>query len=1276
MGLRRERRKNEVDEGKEILDADEFLLLKRVIIARIKPAIERNIKEPAGEAEALAVRLAQEADALDEFRREAVQVSVPANYIDDLEIQRGNVGDAIDALVDTFREVSEIPEVKRAQKSRTRKFSQRVRVLLKRNKKKIKNKKAALENAIRTLNESINLRRRLLIVIRSLGKKLRDRRKVLIGLGTAAAALTAGDLLFKKEEIPANNRRLDIELPFVEPNFGTVTIPEVNKTIYTEGKYRNAKYIFVIPHSTELNALDAARAVGNGPITWIDDPEHLRNLIINYKGKKFSIDPNNAFCLPGMMKCFNKYNGDWDKTSPDVKEYIQAAVKKFCNETSKRIFRGIMVLALHQNTNEGSTKIENYTTGDSAENVTDLNINSKEDHDVFAFVNSRGWFEVLKGEGWNVVLQKNDPSIDSGSIAYAATWEKLPYVNLEVQAGDARKQIQMLETVNRFIDRYPQLATDMNYIPPKGWIIVQDPIIIGNNRKALTLEYAKFHYGLETYELKNPLAIVVHSTNSSDYKSSHNTFYPENLHGREDIKEGGDVNLSAHFIIDRNGKIYQQAPLNFMCRHVIGYNHISIGIENVSTPKELMTDVQIEANAWLISKLVDDIPTIALLFPHKEYANIPQSLLIKSIGNPSYTPANHPKIDPYGNDFQKIFRFLPGRIINALEERKNRIFSALNAQNGELVMDDPEIIKFMETMTPEEKAAQMIISYHGFVSRHSIGGVILNQHSMRGELITKALIKSQSMFSKIPMLFGADQEGGLVNRLQNISGFKKLPSAFEMGKMENSKIGEVQQRVARSMRNMGLNANFAPCLDITTDSRSIQGILKRSFGPSSAVVMEKARAFSKPFCNENIALFAKHFPGYGDLRTNTDNQIVQYNISMPELNNFMEVYGAMADCLSGIMMCSAIYTAADNLPAVLSPKIIRMARKLIGNDKVIITDDIVSVGMRRYMEIETAIEKAISAGNDVILTMSATQVPIIIRNVSSLYATNEIYRTRINESVYRILKLKKKLYPGFLGTVAPAAEAKIAKNILIIGSDKWAGREGMGERGDSLIVVSTDQSTNAVNVLSIPRDTYVNINGKKDKINHALTYGGWQLQKSVVEEFLGIIIDKVFFIDGDNLKSLVYVARYETGDTHIIQDVYSKIGFSTGMDITFEKVFTYVTNRKLPGSAVERAKNHARLIGACIQTMIEYYNEPNKSHLFERDMINRFLMMVKHTELNYEDILEITKEWGTKRYNVKIFCIPGKSQGIKGVSYWVSENIPGSNNYFTRVINNTMSRIV
>jgi len=113
--------------------------------------------------------------------------------------------------------------------------------------------------------------------------------------------------------------------------------------------------------------------------------------------------------------------------------------------------------------------------------------------------------------------------------------------------------------------------------------IIQKPILFGEKRKELTRAYIKKHYGINTKSVKiKPKIIVLHWTAVMDLNKSFARLYPQKLLGdRKDIAKASALNVSAHFLVDRDGTIYQLMPDNVMARHVIGLNYSSIGVENV-----------------------------------------------------------------------------------------------------------------------------------------------------------------------------------------------------------------------------------------------------------------------------------------------------------------------------------------------------------------------------------------------------------------------------------------------------------------------------------------------------------------------------------------------------------------------------------------------------------------------------------------------------------------------------------------------------------------------
>jgi N-acetylmuramoyl-L-alanine amidase len=125
--------------------------------------------------------------------------------------------------------------------------------------------------------------------------------------------------------------------------------------------------------------------------------------------------------------------------------------------------------------------------------------------------------------------------------------------------------------------------------------IVRRPIPFGPRRKRQMAAYSQRHYGRRTYELTSPHVIVEHYTDGTTFESAWNTFASNAVHLGE--KPG----TCAHFIIDTDGTIYQLVRLKIRCRHVIGLNQTSIGIEHVGTSDRqiLRNDAMMRASLHL-----------------------------------------------------------------------------------------------------------------------------------------------------------------------------------------------------------------------------------------------------------------------------------------------------------------------------------------------------------------------------------------------------------------------------------------------------------------------------------------------------------------------------------------------------------------------------------------------------------------------------------------------------------------------------------------------------
>jgi beta-N-acetylhexosaminidase len=111
--------------------------------------------------------------------------------------------------------------------------------------------------------------------------------------------------------------------------------------------------------------------------------------------------------------------------------------------------------------------------------------------------------------------------------------------------------------------------------PPKPHIVWK-PIPYGAQRKAEMAAYAAKHYGIRSWRL-HPKVIVEHYTASNSFSAAWNAFAANT----PDPELGELPGTCAHFVVDRDGTIYQLVRLDVMCRHTVGLNYVAIGIEHV-----------------------------------------------------------------------------------------------------------------------------------------------------------------------------------------------------------------------------------------------------------------------------------------------------------------------------------------------------------------------------------------------------------------------------------------------------------------------------------------------------------------------------------------------------------------------------------------------------------------------------------------------------------------------------------------------------------------------
>ena len=317
------------------------------------------------------------------------------------------------------------------------------------------------------------------------------------------------------------------------------------------------------------------------------------------------------------------------------------------------------------------------------------------------------------------------------------------------------------------------------------------------------------------------------------------------------------------------------------------------------------------------------------------------------------------------------------------------------------------------------KIGQMIMSYppkYESVKKYQIGGVILNQNFIKDTFQTKQMCEIYNKQTLIPLFFAIDQEGGKVNRLKHIPGYEKTPSALELGTtFKENELFEYGYQTGITMRKMGLNVNLAPSLDLSSDKNALMFRQARSLGSDPLTVKIKALSLIKGYRAGGILVFAKHYPGYSNVKTNSDVKIAEFDASPIEMTKNFAIFTSLSNYIDGVMTSSIIYNDFDTSPAVFSKKIISLIR-IYNPDILVMTDDLYAPALRllENQNLSMIATKSFIAGNDILLILWDIKIPIIIEAVENTLKENPVLAKQVDKSTERILLAKERIYPGLI----------------------------------------------------------------------------------------------------------------------------------------------------------------------------------------------------------------------------------------------------------------------
>lgn len=309
------------------------------------------------------------------------------------------------------------------------------------------------------------------------------------------------------------------------------------------------------------------------------------------------------------------------------------------------------------------------------------------------------------------------------------------------------------------------------------------------------------------------------------------------------------------------------------------------------------------------------------------------------------------------------------------------------------------------------------------IRQYHIGGVILFEYdapsgkhvrNIQSPSQVKALCAQLQALNTERLLIGIDQEGGMVCRLKAKYGFDRVISAQKMSEKGEDTVRRYAKITAKMLNDMGINLNFAPCVDVNVNPNCpIIGKLERSFGSDAETVTKMAKIWLEESSSYDVISCLKHFPGHGSSGGDSHLGLVDVTKSWKQLE--LDPYKSMINELSVpmIMTTHVINKQLDDHPATLSYKILtQLLREELGFQGVIITDDLGMHAIKKQYDYATAVRMTIEAGADMLCIGNNSDaynedvVPQTFDIIYNLVSAGILSAERIHQSAERIRQMK------------------------------------------------------------------------------------------------------------------------------------------------------------------------------------------------------------------------------------------------------------------------------
>lgn len=324
----------------------------------------------------------------------------------------------------------------------------------------------------------------------------------------------------------------------------------------------------------------------------------------------------------------------------------------------------------------------------------------------------------------------------------------------------------------------------------------------------------------------------------------------------------------------------------------------------------------------------------------------------------------------------------------------------------------------------QEIGQQMIIGIEGlalkreeadFIAKNNIGGIILFKRNVESpEQIRELTAELQSLRNKtsdkLPFLVSIDMEGGRVHRLK--PPFTQWPSLAAVGKIDSTSVAfRFAQAMGEELKAVGINFDYAPCLDIFTNPKNTV-IGDRALSTQAEPVARLGSALVRGYIKAGVLPCAKHFPGHGDTVIDSHVGLPVENKTLEELEavEFEPFKKAFRARLDFVMAAHIKYPKIDpDWPASLSEIFLRkILRDRLKFRSLIITDDLDMGALKNNYDKGTIAVRALQAGCNVLLYCNEPDSPpTAIDAIEKAVMDKKLDRAIVAENHRMVTALKK-----------------------------------------------------------------------------------------------------------------------------------------------------------------------------------------------------------------------------------------------------------------------------